>query len=117
VNTSKAVRDAHLAAVAHTLDALKIAAGCIDCGYNQHPRALHFDHRDPQTKRAALGWYDDRSKLLSKARLAKYLHHVETYCDVRCANCHAVRSANEAHEFVTRSTSISTTTPAAPHLF
>ncbi|MCZ7537811.1 MAG: hypothetical protein M5T61_19070, partial [Acidimicrobiia bacterium] len=32
------------------VQAIKIECGCIDCGYREHPAALHFDHRDPDTK-------------------------------------------------------------------
>jgi hypothetical protein len=82
---------------ARTLNAVKLAAGCVDCGYRVHPQALHFDHRDPSTKRADLGWVEDRSKLTSAARLQRFLAHVDVYCDVRCGNCHAIRSATEQH--------------------
>lgn len=84
------------------LDAMKLAAGCADCGYRAHPAALHFDHRDPATKRRDLGWVDDRSKLTTRRRLTRYLEHVETYCDIRCANCHAVRTMTERHWQVRR---------------
>ena len=92
-----------------TLDAMKLAAGCMDCGYHAHPAALHFDHRDPQTKRRELGWYDDRSKLQTQTRLTRYIKHVETYCDIRCANCHAVRTVTERHWTVTRGTFVAPT--------
>lgn len=80
-----------------TLDALKLASGCIDCGFTGHPSALQFDHRDRETKRRDLGWYEDRSKLSTAGRLARYLAHVDAYCDIRCANCHAIRTATEKH--------------------
>lgn len=88
---------------AKTLDAFKLARGCTDCGYRGHPAALHFDHVDPQTKREDLGWRRDRSKLTSHRRLLAYLDHVERYCEVRCANCHAVRTVAEKH-WITRTT-------------
>ena len=87
----------YLVVAARTLEALKLAAGCTDCGYREHPAALHFDHREPTTKRAALGWVDDRSKLFNATRLRRFLEHVDTYCDIRCANCHAVRTMTEQH--------------------
>ena len=80
-----------------TLDALKLDSGCVDCGFAAHPNALHFDHRERETKRRDLGWYDDRSKLVTPGRLARYLAHVDAYCDIRCANCHAIRTATEKH--------------------
>lgn len=94
---------ARIAAVA--VEAYKLAAGCIDCGYREHPAALHFDHVDPQSKRAELGWFEDRSKLVTHARLTAFLAHVERYCEVRCGNCHAVRSARERHWAVRRDAS------------
>ena len=51
------------------LDALKLRTGCVDCGFNLWPEALEFDHIDPQTKQAALGWVDDRSRLNSRIKL------------------------------------------------
>lgn len=82
---------------ARTLDALKLASGCVDCGYREHPAALQFDHVDPATKRRDLGWQVDRTRLTSDAKLTRYLDHVQAYCQVRCANCHAVRSFTEGH--------------------
>lgn len=90
-------RIAQLLITARVLDALKVSTGCVDCGFNAHPQALQFDHCDPSTKRRDLGWYDDRSKLVTPGRLTRYLAHVEAYCEVRCANCHAIRTATEKH--------------------
>lgn len=80
-----------------TLNALKLASGCIDCGFRDHPGALQFDHIDPDTKRRDLGWFRDRSKLTTRARLLRYIEHVQKYCQVRCANCHAIRTISEQH--------------------
>jgi len=82
---------------AAVLDDIKTAAGCVDCGFSAWPEALHFDHIDPQTKRASLGWFADRSRLKTKAKLRKFLGHVEAHCVVRCANCHAHRTMQERH--------------------
>lgn len=59
--STQAEKYPHLRRAAARLDALKLEAGCVDCGYNKHPAALHFDHRDPETKLKALGWEPDRS--------------------------------------------------------
>jgi hypothetical protein len=66
------------------LDKIKLGRGCIDCGYNAHPAALHFDHREPEKKlfKIAQGLCRRLESLL--AEVAK--------CDVRCANCHAVKT-------------------------
>jgi hypothetical protein len=67
------------------LDAYKVAAGCTDCGYNTHPRALDFDHigsdKSGDVGRLAhhrIAW----DRLM--AEIAK--------CEVVCANCHRVRT-------------------------
>jgi hypothetical protein len=79
------------------LNKLKTTTGCRDCGFNEWPESLHFDHIDPTTKQRSLGWVRDRSKLTSKTRLRRYLEHVSLYCEVRCANCHAHRTMVEQH--------------------
>ncbi len=59
---------------------------CVDCG-NSDPRVLEFDHRDPSEK--------DFSVLemvfLSPARIRREI----SKCDVRCANCHRIRTAEQ----------------------
>ena len=71
------------------LVSVKMASGCVDCGYRERPEALHFDHVDPMTKsftissRRGLGW------AMLRAEVEK--------CVVRCANCHAVRSRRDGH--------------------
>lgn len=68
-------------------DEYKVAQGCVDCGYNAHPAALDFDHRDPSSKLFGLssggkfGW----DKVM--AEIAK--------CDIRCSNCHRIRTAEQ----------------------
>jgi hypothetical protein len=58
---------------------------CVDCGFQGHPAAFHFDHRDPETK--SFGIAEAQGKpwecVLAEARK----------CDLVCANCHAVRTA------------------------
>ena len=80
-----------------TIDAYKVARGCVDCGFNRWPEALHFDHSDPTTKRTEHGWQFDKGKLRTRAKLEAFLAHVEAHCEVRCANCHAHRSKVEKH--------------------
>jgi hypothetical protein len=63
----------------------KMAMGCADCGYNAHPAALDFDHLPGNEKirdiksGAQLGW------AALQAEVAK--------CEVVCANCHRIRTA------------------------
>lgn len=67
------------------LRAIKLERGCIDCGYNAHPSALDFDHRNPAAKSFTI------SKAVTSRNVASLLIEVAK-CDVRCANCHRIRS-------------------------
>jgi|SRR5579872_1741911 len=78
------------------LDMVKVAFGCFDCGYDDNPRALEFDHIGPRgDKRHCIstmvtgGW----GALL--AELEK--------CEVRCANCHSIAS-HERNQYSNRET-------------
>lgn len=68
---------------------IKMARGCVDCGYNAAPEALHFDHRDPTLKEFTIS-----NRLF--AAWEKTLLEIAK-CDVRCANCHAIRSKRLGH--------------------
>lgn len=61
---------------------------CVDCGENRIP-TLQFDHIDPSTKKFAISRVINRIKDFSRieAEIAK--------CEVRCANCHAIRTAEQ----------------------
>jgi len=71
---------------AHTrrekISAIKLASGCVDCGYNKHAVALDFDHRQEEEKLFNIGMEPNRRWSDIEAEIAK--------CDVRCANCHRV---------------------------
>lgn len=67
------------------LDAYKVALGCVDCGYREHPRALDLDHTNPSNK------VDDVSRLIKFASWDRVMAEVEK-CVVRCANCHRVKT-------------------------
>lgn len=62
----------------------KLAKGCIDCGYGDNPVALDFDHREPELKTLNVSAMLTYSWVKIMAELDK--------CDVRCANCHRVRT-------------------------
>ena len=68
----------------------KMAAGCIDCGYDKHGVALQFDHRENKKAnvsnliRSDYGW-DAIFIEISK-------------CDVRCANCHAIKTKERKND-------------------
>ena len=63
------------------LDNYKISIGCVDCGYNLHPVALEFDH---VRGKKLLNVCKAKSIAQAKSEIAK--------CEVRCSNCHAIRT-------------------------
>ena len=66
--------------------ALKVERGCTDCGYRAHPDALHFDHLPRFTKDLGIArLIDHMDPTRLEAEMAK--------CEVVCANCHAIRTA------------------------
>jgi hypothetical protein len=67
----------------------KLKSGpCVDCGGTFIPRAMHFDHRDPTTKKHNI------SPLASSNRVKAILEEVAK-CDLVCANCHAYRTEHQ----------------------
>lgn len=68
-------------AIRRWLDAYKMAAGCIDCGYKKHHAALHFDH--------VAG--DKILNVCNAKSIAQAQREIEK-CVVRCANCHAEKT-------------------------
>lgn len=72
------------------INAIKLESGCIDCGYNTHPDVLEFDHRPEVEKLFEIGSQVSRSTDLILAEIAK--------CDVRCANCHRIKTAERRLE-------------------
>ena len=76
-----------------TVLAAKIARGaCCDCGLavtSTNYMAFDFDHRDRDTKRA------DVSRM-GTATVGALLAEIDK-CDLRCANCHRIRTHREKH--------------------
>jgi hypothetical protein len=70
--------------------AIKVARGCADCGYNDNPVALHFDHL-PGFKKV---------KQISRLLRCRWetIEREIAKCEVVCANCHAIRTANRQRE-------------------
>jgi len=60
---------------------------CVDCGETD-PLVLQFDHRDGTEKIDAIG------SMISRSSWTTFLAEVAK-CDVRCANCHRVRTARQ----------------------
>jgi hypothetical protein len=77
------------------LQAIKLERGCADCGYNEHPAALDFDHRPGEEKLLLLG------RDLSKYGINRLLAEAEK-CDVVCANCHRIRTSVRGQHIVLR---------------
>lgn len=60
---------------------------CVDCG-NSDVRVLEFDHRDRTGKTwDVCGMFDSSSWATIEYEIAK--------CDVRCANCHRIRTQDQ----------------------
>lgn len=60
---------------------------CVDCGETE-PVVLQFDHRDGTTKVDTVG------SMLNRASWTTLLNEIAK-CDVRCANCHRLRTAEQ----------------------
>ena len=61
---------------------------CIDCGESR-PATLQWDHRDPSLKKFAI------SDAIRQGHSKKRILEEMAKCDVRCANCHAIRTAEQ----------------------
>jgi len=68
--------------VQHVVNEIKTQLGCIDCGYNEHPIALDFDHITEKN----FGISRAISRAYSIERILKEIEN----CEVRCANCHRI---------------------------
>lgn len=68
------------------ITAIKLARGCIDCGYKQHGAALEFDHLPGTQKKFAIGASAGTPWKIVVEEMAK--------CEVVCSNCHRIRTAN-----------------------
>ena len=65
---------------------------CVDCG-NPDPRVLEFDHRDPELKSINV------SQLLGGDHIWSTVYEEIVKCDVRCANCHRIRTQQQFSTF------------------
>jgi len=68
-------------AVRRWLDAYKMSSGCVDCGFNEHHSALHFDH--------VRG--DKQFNVCNAKSITAAQREIEK-CEVRCANYHAIQT-------------------------
>lgn len=72
------------------VDQIKVESGCADCGYNSHPEAMDLDHLPQFEKHKAVSSMMTKAWTRIEAEIAK--------CEVVCANCHRVRTANRRKE-------------------
>ena len=61
---------------------------CIDCG-EQNPVVLDFDHREPSDKKHEV------SKMVHDGYSWKNILKEINKCDVRCSNCHRIKTAKD----------------------
>ena len=66
---------------------IKIASGCIDCGYAAHAEALQFDHTGDDKK-------GNVSDLIRSDYSWTTIMTEINKCEIRCANCHAVKTSH-----------------------
>lgn len=67
------------------VDSVLAVSCCVDCGENDK-RCLDFDHRDPKAKR------HDISRMVSQGASVERIAIEIEKCDIRCANCHRIRT-------------------------
>jgi len=73
---------------------------CQECGYNRHPKALDWHHRDPKDKVIDIGKFIN-GRQCNEANKTVLLEEIEK-CDRLCACCHRIRHfdiANEKHTY------------------
>jgi hypothetical protein len=74
---------------------LKSAIGCENCGFSKSAFALQFDHIDHATKyKTKSGKKINPSDLFYSCAVAVFVAEVAK-CVIRCANCHAIKTAKE----------------------
>jgi hypothetical protein len=81
-----AIQARHATNIEYILGYLRINP-CIDCGIKDF-RVLQFDHRDGVIKR------NNISHMIRSCSL-KTIKEEIAKCDVRCANCHQIRTAEQ----------------------
>ena len=77
--------------------AIKLGKGCKICGYNKHPEALEFHHRDSKEKLFVISW------AVSKCLNREAIFYEISKCDVLCSNCHRIKHAKRREYELKRS--------------
>lgn len=80
--------------VREEVNAIKLASGCMDCGYNAHPAALDFDHVRGDKSH-------DISRMVTQGKTLASVKREIAKCEVVCANCHRIRTAVRRQEGMT----------------
>ena len=75
---------------------VKTRFGCVDCGYNDNPVALTFDHVRGEKKRTKAGKPIDISSMYMY-KLSSLKEEMRK-CVVRCASCHNIVTSERKHE-------------------
>ena len=75
------------------LNRIKLASGCVQCGYNASPIALDFDHINHENKSEDLKRCGSR-RSIGDLPWDKIDDEIAK-CQVLCANCHRVKSWEE----------------------
>lgn len=83
---SKALKD-RTKAKQEFVNEIKLSSGCVDCGYNDNPIALDFDHIGTD-KVASIS----QMILVGNRSIESILQEIQK-CEVVCANCHRIRTS------------------------
>ena len=69
---------------------------CSDCGFDKHPKAIDFHHRDPTTKVFGIGKFINGRQCNKENQ--KIVKEEIKKCDCLCANCHRILHFIQANE-------------------
>lgn len=80
------LKDVHNRSLQFKIQCIELKGGkCIDCGYQGHPAAFDFHHRDPTKKDFNVSKFKLKSKMTDDV-----IRELEK-CDLLCAICHRIR--------------------------
>lgn len=95
----RAARKKQIARNREYLRAILDGCSCMDCGYSNWI-ALELDHRDPSLK------YDAVTRMVNDGTTLERIKQEVDKCDIVCANCHTIRTAQRANSWRTKSHSL-----------
>jgi 5-methylcytosine-specific restriction endonuclease McrA len=79
----------HRQKITDEIKKIKSRTPCVDCGNCYPPEAMEFDHIVPVSLTG--------DKPISGVRSVKELYKELIKVEIRCANCHAIRTHQEGH--------------------